>query len=78
MVTNEKKKKDKNSQTRTGRRNNIGGGKFKEVQLFGKVEAGSLSLDESKTEDLIQVNAEENEILIGKFSEQEVSEAIFR
>ena len=46
--------------------------------LFGPSRKNNLTMDESRTEDIIQVTNEENDILIESFSEKGVQEAIFQ
>ena len=45
-------------------------------QLFGPPEDNCVSLDESRTEDVPQLSAAENDILVAPFSEKEVFDAI--
>ena len=45
-------------------------------QLFGPSEANFVSLDESRVEDVPQLETDENEILTAPFTEKEVFEAI--
>jgi len=46
--------------------------------LFGKSERNNISLDETRKEDIIQVQEEENRILVEEFTEKEVRDAIFQ
>jgi hypothetical protein len=46
--------------------------------LFGSSQRNNFSLDESQTDDLPQINEEENKILVDEFTEKEVREAIFQ
>ncbi|XP_073367868.1 uncharacterized protein [Aegilops tauschii subsp. strangulata] len=46
--------------------------------LFGATIDGNFTLDESQTEDIPQVTAEENDILTAPFSEEEVRVAVFQ
>ena len=45
-------------------------------QLFGPPEDNCVSLDESRTEDVPQLSAADNDILVAPFSEKEVFETI--
>jgi hypothetical protein len=45
--------------------------------LFGPPENSDISLDESRIEDILQVNSEENAILTAPYLEEEVRKAIF-
>jgi hypothetical protein len=47
-------------------------------QLFGDLEEGNFSLDESRTDDIPQVTIEENGLLTAPYSEDEVKQAIFQ
>jgi hypothetical protein len=46
--------------------------------LFGSLEAGGLSLNESLVEDIPQVTNAESEMLVVEFSEKEIREAIVK
>ena len=46
--------------------------------LFGSLQRNNFSLDESQTNDVPQVNEEENELLTDEFMEKEVRDAIFQ
>ena len=46
--------------------------------MFGSSQRNNFSLDESQTDDVPQVNEEENELLIDEFMEKEVRDAIFQ
>ena len=46
--------------------------------LFVKSERNNISLDETRKEDIIQVQEEENRILVEEFTEKEVRDAIFQ
>jgi hypothetical protein len=47
-------------------------------RLFGAPTKKFISLDETMTHDIPQLSNEENEILVGDFTEQEVYDAIFQ
>jgi hypothetical protein len=47
-------------------------------KLFGDPVPSSVSLDEGRTEDILQLSAEENGVLIADFSMEEVHDAIFQ
>ena len=46
--------------------------------LFGAPAEGNFTLDETRTDDIPQVTAEENDILTAPFSEEEVKAAVFQ
>ena len=46
--------------------------------LFGASVEGNFTLDETRTDDIPQVTAEENDILTTPFSEEEVRAAVFQ
>ena len=46
--------------------------------LFGAPDEGNITLDETRTDDIPQVTAEENNILTAPFSEEEVRAAVFQ
>jgi hypothetical protein len=46
--------------------------------LFGSSQRNTFSLDESQTDDIPQINEEENKLLTETFTEKEVREAIFQ
>jgi hypothetical protein len=46
--------------------------------LFGALEEGNFSMDESQTNDMPQVSVEENNLLTAEYSEEEVRKAIFQ
>jgi hypothetical protein len=46
--------------------------------LFGPPENSDISLDESRIEDILQVNSEENAILTAPYSEEEVRKVVFQ
>ena len=46
--------------------------------LFGAPAEGNFTLDETRTDDIPQVTAEENDILTAPFSEEEVKAAMFQ
>ena len=46
--------------------------------LFVKSERNNISLDETRKEDIIQVQEEENRILVEEFTEKEVRDAVFQ
>ena len=46
--------------------------------LFGASDEGNVTLDETRTDDIPQVMAEENDILMAPFSEEEVRVAVFQ
>jgi hypothetical protein len=45
--------------------------------LFGDSDEGNFAMDESRTEDIPQVTAEENNLLMTTYTEEEVRKAIF-
>ena len=46
--------------------------------MFGSSQRNNFSLDESQTDDVPQVNEEENELLTDEFTEKEVRDAFSR
>jgi hypothetical protein len=46
--------------------------------MFGALEEGNFSMDESRTDDISQVSMEENDLLTTVYSEEEVRTAIFQ
>jgi mannosylglycoprotein endo-beta-mannosidase len=46
--------------------------------MFGALEEGNFSLDETCTDDIPQVSIEDNDLLTAKYSEEEVRKAIFQ
>jgi mannosylglycoprotein endo-beta-mannosidase len=46
--------------------------------MFGSPEEGNFHMDETRTEDILQVSIEENNLLTTEYSEEEVRKAIFQ
>jgi hypothetical protein len=46
--------------------------------LFGAPEEENFSMDESRTDDILQVSVEENNLLTAMYSKEEVRKAIFK
>jgi hypothetical protein len=45
--------------------------------LFGSPEEGNISMDETRTDDILQVTVEENNLLVAPYIEEKVKKAVF-